>query len=259
MLLIVTAAALANPGRLRTLLKRSDVRRWLLASGLTGAVSAAWTVAVALPNQIAYSPIGVRQALGRTGMWLGESVLQVGTLDVHVPALVYLIWGLAASALLLGAILAGRRKRLVVLLALLVVVFALPVTSSGLGLPRVGYVWQGRFGLPLLVGTVILAAAIAEQLRLPRVIVPLALTGLMIAQVAAFVAAVRRYDLPGHGMAFFTLFTHPRWRPAIAPVLSLALLVAGLITASLVAGRRGRRGRWPGTRSPEQMAEGQPS
>jgi hypothetical protein len=234
---------LAPRYRIRVLARRPDVRRWLAIALGSALLTILWTALVALPNQVAFQSIGVATAMGRTGEVFRQSIGVLGSLDVRLPGFVLLVWAIVGVLVLLVALLTAARRNAGVLASLIVLAVIVPVTSSGLGLPRVGFAWQGRFGLPLLVGVALLAFSIARPERLEILVRWPVLTLLGFAQVVGFITTGHRYGVgDGNHRPLFSYLAHPLWRP---PILPLGLLIAFVVAnAGLIL----MTTRWPDER-----------
>jgi hypothetical protein len=229
-LVVLVAAALAPPGRLGELARRRGVR-WV---GVALAAVAALQVGWLLVAQGRAVPVGHRSTswagvLGkvfapRHVAALAEELVGVfGWKDTPSPILTQVVWG-AALAIVVGVALrfGTRRSRLVVVVTLLLCV-AVPGIGEGLGYPRLGFWWQGRYTLPLAVGLPVVATA---DLRPPagwlrRTCWALG-PALAVAQVAAFVKTLGRYTVGlGHGLGLRSA----SWHPLLPPLVLVGLFV----------------------------------
>ena len=168
--------------------------------------------------------------------WMTESIGQFGWLTLHLPNPIYVGWMIAVVGLVLWGLVVGTwRQRLALLL---VSVFAIlgPVLLVASQARTLGYVWQGRDGMPILVGMPILAAGIigtrsaahTTQRRLSRVafvVVPLV-------DLAAFFIVARRFSVGTSGP--WSYFLHAAWQPILPELVLLA--AASLFTLLLSAG-----------------------
>ena len=104
-------------------------------------------------------------------------------------------------------------------------VVAVPVALEPSHAREVGFVWRGRYTLPLAVGVPILAARLAGDLlgASGRRVVPLVAGAVALAHALAFVSTLERYT-GGYGIGS----PDPWTPPGTTPVLILAfVLVAG--------------------------------
>jgi hypothetical protein len=251
-LAVAAAAALAPPGRLRALARRSDVRAWGVAALAACLSTAAWLVVVARPHQIPRPGTGLSHAIGRTGEVLRQSVGSIGIFFTSVPAAVYVVWAIVTAALLVLAAVTATRRDALALLGVVLLALVLPVSAEGLAFPRVGFEWQGRYGLPVTVGVAVAAGAVAtlRRARLPSgrglaVSFPAVLL-LAAMQVVAFVGVAR--DLSeGRGLDAVLFSQEPRvaWDPPAPVALLTAVVVVGLFASALLARAPAPTRRYP--------------
>ena len=172
--------------------------------------------------------------------WLRESVGILGWLDTELPNIVYQSWYLIVLGILVVALVRGtwwERGVIGVLSALVVII---PVTLVSRQAKILGVVWQGRDGLPLAVGALIMAAAVCGGPARPRarralqtintvrrqlmgrytLILVVAVVGL--ANLASFYTNLRRYAVGRYGPKFFFLH-HQGWSPPTGQFVTLAL------------------------------------
>lgn len=172
---------------------------------------------------------------------LQQMVGVFGWLDTPAPTLVYVAWTAVLGALSVLA-LAGGRRRLVLALALTAVLSILvPDLLEGMTANRFGFVWQGRYTLPIAVGVPLLAA-FAAALDLPfderraRSLAAWTAGLLAIGQVAAVWTMLVRFE-SGLGVTANPLVGS--WRPPVGPlpVLLLAALGAAGLALAVVGPR----------------------
>jgi hypothetical protein len=139
--------------------------------------------------------------------------------------LTFAIWTLAVGALAGLVLVFGGSRYIRAFAAAFAAVLVLPVVIESVGADRAGFIWQGRYSLPLAVGIPLLAgiglastdAMRAAGRRFPWVVV----VSLVTAQVIAFWQALRRYSVGARDSLWF--FADARWDPPIPS----PLLVAG--------------------------------
>jgi hypothetical protein len=176
-----------------------------------------------------------------TGPRLRDTVGRFGWLDTPVTLFVVSIWATVVSALCVFAVaVSARCRRALPLLALSIV--ALPLLLESQRINQIGPYWQGRYWLPLVMGVPLVASSLKAPARhrhgrtLP---LSLQLVGLIVvdgalivAQVAAFLTALHRYQT-GLGAA---PGTPVQWVPPGGEVTVVALFVAGqLLLMAFVA------------------------
>jgi hypothetical protein len=90
--------------------------------------------------------------------------------------------------------------------------------------PKIGYVWQGRDGMPLFVGISLFASAmIGAQGRMPRiqrVVGAVIVAGALLANLGVLYAVGRRYSVGTKGSVLY--FVDEIWRPVL-PSLAIIL------------------------------------
>lgn len=159
-------------------------------------------------------------------LWLLQSVAAFPLRNEQAPMVVYACGVLVLGAVLvLGLVRAGRRDRLVVLLALAAAV-GVPYLLQVQTYEAAGAIWQGRYGWPLSMGVLLLAAAALDR-RPPghRLVVPAVLcgAGLWLVAHTVSVVAVHLGELRESPLAL-----DERWLTA-PPAVTGALAVAGVL------------------------------
>jgi len=256
----------AGPGRARVLAARRDVRVWGTALAAAIAVSGAWLAHIArefpLPDR---AGSGFATALGWLPWYLHQSVGVFGTNDSGVSPVAAGVWcAVVVLVIAVGVVLltrdrtdhplpsgatttAGPDRTRVRMAVLSVVALAgglmMNVTAEGLSLPPIGFFWQGRYALPLLLGGIVLATVSAPPAgasdlsdpkadRTPRI----SWSGeQQLATVGAVFAAAILIVVHLHGLWVVTAHHGSpagsgRW---VAAVL-YAIALAGLVAISLV-------------------------
>ncbi|HWC12828.1 MAG TPA: DUF2142 domain-containing protein [Acidimicrobiales bacterium] len=223
--------------RIRALARDRLVRRGAAAVAVCLVLAGAWILwaqaldgftAVRRPPADATGTDIVRTSIGRTGSDLRQMVGIFGWLDAPGPALTYTLWTVAVGVLVVSALAAASGRGIAALAVVVVLTVAVPVVIESAEARRLGFVWQGRYTLPLAVGVPLLAAALGRDVlarlgsRLVAVLLGLLVTG----HFLAFVWALRR-----HAMGVDGWFGDPlEWQP---PGSALVVVVA--FAAALVA------------------------
>jgi hypothetical protein len=164
----------------------------------------------------------------RLRTWMDQSIVIIGWLSFRLSDWFYLAWYAAMGFLILWALIVGRIWHKVILLLIIAAVVVGPCILVATQAPKIGYVWQGRDGMPLFVGIPIFAAAmIGAKGKLPRlerffgtalVIVALA------ANLGVLYAVGRRYSVGTNGSLLY--FVDEIWQPAV-PSLAIILIATG--------------------------------
>jgi hypothetical protein len=160
---VLVGGLAAGAARSRALLGRSDLRWWAGAVAGATAASAAWLAHIGRTFPLPDRPgSGWADAFGWLPWYLRQSVGVFGTNDSAVSPAATVLWCLVVlgvTAVGAAAHLRARRPRTAALaVTTLAGGLALNVTAEGFSLPPIGFFWQGRYALPLLVGGVVLAA-----------------------------------------------------------------------------------------------------
>lgn len=252
----------------RTLVRRRDVRLW---AGLVAVVAAASLVYIDHVRR--WLPVeregqGIGYALGRVPWYLEQAVGVFGSNEVELPIAVHIAWAVALVSLLGVAAFAGQGRAAVLAAAVLIVGVVIQVTAEGLSLPPIGFFWQGRYALPILVGVPLLAVASLDFPRSARTnetsrvearsriaALAVALSALVgSGWIVAFLTAVRRYSVGTTGpLAPWRFVFDPGWSPPTGPVavhLAVALAAVAATVVLLV--------RWTAS-EPASVSPAQPS
>ncbi|QYF89701.1 DUF2142 domain-containing protein [Arthrobacter sp. PAMC25284] len=241
--LAVIAALLMFPPKDLLLIARNK-----LVLGMTGLIAiaaAAGLVWLQRSNTLA-SLLGVpntitpEQAFGtmvyRTFDFAAAYVAQLGWLDTNGPNGVYVWWSFLMVALMVMAItVQGLRIRLG-FIVLFVAALAIPPILQSQVINELGYIWQGRYILPVIV-PMLLAAGVALRFRdLPDSPFARRLAGWVIglsiaAHTTVFANALRRYGVGIFDEANWgDMFGAAKWEP---PLGWLALTAAYLVVTAV--------------------------
>jgi hypothetical protein len=219
-------------------------RWWLGGVAFAAVIAVAYTVAfkgtnLGSPFQQPETFARGQAAMYVFALWNGYAKQLVGVfswLDTTMPDTIYLIWFMAAGAVLAGGLAFGRWVDRWRLLALLGGAVGVPTFMQFWYLNDTGFVTQGRYMLPALVGVMLLAAWVLEERGLPEhagrsltrlllvTVLPIHLFGLLW-------AAIRwRSGLMKYGdVGFASLWPISRgWHPVVGQALPPLLLIVGL-------------------------------
>ncbi len=201
--------------------------------------------------------------LERSFDYAKEYVGVMGWLDTALPNVTYAVWDGAAAVLLVGCVAIWRGRRRLAVLLLMAVILVLPAVVQVPAAPQVGYIWQGRYILPLVV--VLFAAggialeAVDVRHGVGRNVLKLALGSLVVANAYGFLWVLRRYVTGLRPDLFWeNLFASPLWQPPggwpiIAGLYALVTLAAALVSIKYVSSST--EGRKPG-RAIEPVLDG---
>jgi len=165
-----------------------------------------------------------------------ESVGILGWIDTNFPTTLYHVWwALAVIVVLAGLVRGGWRER-ASLVFLVACALLIPLGIIVHEAKRTGIVWQGRDGLPLVVGVVLVGAALCLRSGSPDRIVRWLLSGgiaaVWVMNLVAFFINLKRYAVGVLGPDSFIL--HGRgWSPPTGQLPTLAVFT---VSSALLAG-----------------------
>lgn len=240
--IVVVMLPYLGRARARDLLGDRRVRVVIGVVTIAGVVWALWSVLVR-PLTTVETGFGsadrgidiVRTQVGRLWIRAQESVGVFGWLETRAPMFTYVVWIVGVLLLVALCWISARRWQAVAP----VVVMGVGLVAQSVGeyrsVPIMGYFWQGRYTLPLLVGVPLLAGAglgIVE--RVPRPSPSSVRAAALLVGAASFVAYaqfLRRYSVGAMGPLDF--FLDPTWAPPI-PIPVLLVMFAALTATWLV-------------------------
>ena len=261
---IALAGLLGGRAVIALVRERRDVRWALGAVTMATVVAVAWIVSQGTLNVLASHVVldpntsfaSTLRIVGAHGyQWLKESVGVLGWLDTPLPMPLYLAWyALIAGVVALGLVVASWRQR-AVLGAICLLAYVVPVLLVSDKARINGVVWQGRDGMPLSVGALVLGAALWIRSGGPqlvqRVVTTVVVGAATVLGMIAFYVNLRRYAVGVGGPHLF--FVHDTgWSPPTGQLLTLVLygVVTTLIAAVVIAWV------WSGSREATPSARG---
>jgi hypothetical protein len=235
-LIVIALLALGGWVAARALWASRAARWWGAGVIVAAALQTLW-VAVVRPLDPSFADTeavrdlgagtALRTSFGESLNRLREIIGWFGWLDAPAPGITYLLWAFAFGALLVLALLAWRRRFLLVAGAVAVATVGAPIIFETFQADQVGFFWQGRYSMPLALGVpVLLAMSLATRRATPespagdRVVGAVAIA-VVVGQVAAFGQALRRNTVGYDGALDFLI--HPDWQPPLPPWLLTAL------------------------------------
>lgn len=238
------AVALAAPlillrwPELRALLARRSVWVTIGAIVVAAAAAALWTVGTSsltgsLDDQDhfqKYPGVGTSPLVGFAVMLLDtfnhgtQMVASFGWLDTPAPQAVYFVWSALIGALTLLAVAVLRGRRLTFAVALTLALLLLPPLAQAAYVTAGGYIWQGRYTLPLFAIAVVgVAVVIVERAteagwlapgsRLVAATSPVLATVWLawgLSQIYSFAIALRR-NAVGDDATWASMLRAPEW------------------------------------------------
>ncbi|MGV3759764.1 MAG: DUF2142 domain-containing protein [Actinomycetota bacterium] len=257
LLLAVLVAADAHVGltrhRWRELVADRAARHAALSVGVVTSAASAWVVSthaydaftgISIPG---LSPgAAARQHVELLGFRTRQLVGYFGTVDTPLPEVAIWSWVLATALLVAASVWMGRWLQRAAVVGLLAVAMLLPLASEVSRAATYGFIWQGRYGLPIVVGLPILSAWVVadrsgDRLRtVARRWLPITLG---VAMAAAHVVAHLTYMtrvVVGRPNPWWRYLTAEGWRPPIpvAVLLAAAVASASAFGAVLALSRR---------------------
>ncbi len=239
---IIVVACLIMAGRASTVALFKDRRGWPWIGGLAviGALSLGWTAfsgsgggqASAADVPLVHGSFlgGAFAMIRNTPRFLEESAGVFGWLDTELPGLVYAVYFGAAAVLVVLAFGAADRRGRWTLIGVLVLATVIPVIVQAASISSTGLIWQGRYGMFLYVGVLLVAGRVlstsapsldSSSTRISIVIIAM----LAVFQVSAFVFALRRYVV-GTAQHITQMVANPQWQPpGTWPVLVVGMIV----------------------------------
>ncbi|MHB8682124.1 MAG: DUF2142 domain-containing protein [Acidimicrobiales bacterium] len=242
----VALLALAEHGRIAALARRRDVQVWAAVFGACVVFALSWLLAFDPLAQIPTPPAQhlttatiVETSIGKFDLLVREMIGVLGWTDTFPPTLTFYGWLALVGALAALGVARARRRQWLVLGALSALTVVIPVALESSQAAKVGFIWQGRYTLPLAVGIPLLAAALVPDdlaARLGSRTVRLLAGTVVVAQGAMFFAALRRYAVGTQGRIDFFAGS---WRPPGGAVLVTAVFVLALLAYGVVVAAGG--------------------
>ncbi len=198
------AVAFASRSRLVELGRARTAQVGAAALALVVLATGAWLLFVEMP--LAGEPVEgttfttrLGTSWGRLPTLTGQMIGRFGWLDTPLPAVLVWAWLLTTVALVGLALARGSTRERLTLVAVTLGVPALAVATEVLRAPAVGYLWQGRYSLPVFAGVPVLAALVAWRRATPRltgrVVTIVIVLGAGCIQVIGFGVAMSRYTV----------------------------------------------------------------
>lgn len=229
-LVIVAAAAFAS--------------LWVLTSNSLASHVDPATSATEVPHFGASPVTGFFLMIAQLGNQLREMVGVFGWMDTGAPTETYIAWTLLIGGLLVFGLLFARGRRLLFIAVLGASFVVLPALAQAAFIGGGGFIWQGRYSLPLLVILLLgCSAVLAEQFESipvrPRVMLRI---GVWVAWWAlstyTFAATLKRYVVGADG-AWPDVVLAPHWSPPGGSVLLIAGTAVVAAAISVLAYRLG--------------------
>ena len=223
---VIVSASVVVVGAIAALL-------WLRLTNTVATSAESGGEAAEVPYAGASPLAGFALMILRFGQHLREMIGIFGWLDTAAPGEVYALWGLLFGGLVIAAIAVLRGRALVFAVVLIVAVPIVPALVQAAFITSGGWIWQGRYALPVLVIALVgLGIALAGHFAsLPRrtvvILTTIAAALWFFCQVLAFTGVLQRYTVGVSG-SWFGMFSDPQWQPpgGVIPVLLAFVLIA---------------------------------
>ncbi|VXB55612.1 conserved membrane hypothetical protein [Arthrobacter sp. 9AX] len=176
--------------------------------------------------------------LDRTFDFIPQYVGVVGWLDTPVPQAAIAYWSLLFIALLLLALLAKPRKLLWGALFALGALAIVPAALQASLVTTVGFFWQGRYNLPLVLIALVSAGMAMRTQHFPqgsksRAIARILIVTAVVAHVLSFLYVLRRYVVGIEEISNWqTMISQPSWQPPLGWFALTVLYAVVLATAA---------------------------
>ena len=171
-----------------------------------------------------------------------EMVAVFGWLDTQVPDFIYMTWTFLVGLVFIGALAIARRRMLVALVLAAVTFLLLPAILQAPTAADYGYIWQGRYSLPLFV-VVIMIAGLTAAATIGDNAAPLQRRLLLLifgiagfAHVVSFFVALKRYVVGTDG-GHLAMIIDPSWDPPVTWTVLLGLHILALAAFAAVLAR----------------------
>ena len=235
-LALLLLGGLAGRNRVAALARMRSARPWALFAGFCFLAQLVWVVwQRPFDYQIGEPAEQTGLAIVRIGIGHGSELVRqmigvFGWLDAPAPYASILVVLLAVGALLGLSFVLGSPRALVVVGLAVFATWLIPIVLESAKASDNGFIWQGRYTLPLAVAIPILAGIVCRfDLALTRSAnraAAIIAAGLIAGQALAFGEALRRYAVGTPGAIWF--FTGARWNPPVPSLLLVVVYVAAL-------------------------------
>jgi hypothetical protein len=243
-LTLLCLLVLAGRKKIIALMALRSTPLWASLVALATIASVAWTV-FAGPNPVPPEssektslPTAVGLMLQVMPQRLDQYIGRFGWLDTHSPAYSLVAMTVVLGFLVLLGLVLGSRLYALVIVALTLTVFAIPVLIEAWQFNSTGYFWQMRYQQPLAFGVPMVAAAAIRwgndpsvrarfETRIAWVVVP----PVALAHLLCFVWALRRYQV-GETAPIDVLYGS--WVPRVGTLTVIGLQGLGLVLLAVL-------------------------
>jgi hypothetical protein len=250
LVVVLAAVALGDRTRIRALLRRPDVRRVAIVTGAAAVVVVGWSLAAGVWSVGTDAPADERPwsavirgiVMSQFDHWVRQMIGLFGYSSVYLPVWTVALWSAGQGLLMVTGYALARRRHAYTIVAVPVLCLFIGFVVEVAAARVIGPFVQGRFLLPIWVGTFVLGAyavpAVPERVtRRIYTVVTVVWSGAM---VLGPYLTLRRYEF---GRNVGVAGVDDPWTPAagdIAPFVVTAAgiaLVAWLVRRYLVTAR----------------------
>ena len=163
---------------------------------------------------------------------------QFGWLDNTAPAVTLYLWAALTGFLFVSAVGVLRGRSLLTFILLGAAVVIVPAVIQGLYVTKGGFIWQGRYTLPLFVCLVVgTSALMSDRITWGDRSTRLRITGAVLgaalfAQMIAFAVVLQRYAV-GTSSNLHDFYLSPSWQPPGGVITWLAIYTIVLLTGAI--------------------------
>lgn len=241
-----------------TALFRNKVVVIMIALAAVGvALGLLWNVLMLnAPPSAGEAPLGISNATGnvrpynafltmldRTFDFMAQYVGVMGWLESALPQAVYMFWNMLLVLVLLLVFLVRHWRLQMAFLTAIAMLVLVPSVMQAALVSSVGFIWQGRYSMPLFMIAVIAAGMCIRFRRFPtgrssEAMARLLLIAGIVAHVYGFLYVLRRYvvGIPDTGN-WQTMITVPGWQPPLTwEGLTLAYAAVCVVAAAMLFG-----------------------
>lgn len=259
--IVAVLALLAGWDHAGVLVRRRGVQACAAAAAIATVASGAWLWSIQRSFPLPERPgSGVATAIGQLPLYIHQSVGVFGQNDSALPQQLAWLWAATLMAVFFVGLWRCSTKAAALSVAVLCAGLVLSITAEGLSLPPIGFFWQGRYALPVLLGAFLLAtstdpvhrsdlrsadeaegagpgaranpwnaAALLRHQRTPGLTTGVALGLFLTVHAAAFLVVARHHGARGGDpQSWWRLFTAARWSPPLTFPLLLAMYLGAL-------------------------------
>ncbi|TFD11995.1 DUF2142 domain-containing protein [Cryobacterium sp. TMT4-10] len=163
---------------------------------------------------------GFVYVLRNTPNFVKQAMGYFGWFDAPLPAYAYWLLVSAISLLVVLAFAVARRRNLITLASVTAASILVPAFLQGYSVSQTGIIWQGRYGLFLYLGVVIVAAVVlsgsegAGLAFLSTRVIWVALGSIVLYGTVAYFIVLQRYVV-GTELPVSAMWREPAWQPPL--------------------------------------------